>query len=150
MIYDIYENRSQYYGCHEKFPLAFAFIQRVMEEDLAPGRYELDEGHVFALVQEYTTGPQGEEMEAHKAYIDIQYIVSGQESMMCAEQKNCQVVTPYDPQKDVAMLQCTGVSGKMEFEAGNFAIFFPWDAHMPSFMLNRSCGVKKVIVKVHV
>ena len=150
MIYDSCENQTRYYPCHKAFAEAFAFIKEAAEKDLAPGRYELDGTNVFAIVQEYTTAPQGEEFEAHKAYIDIQYILSGQETMECAELKNCEVVTPYDPQKDVAMLVCTGVSAKMEFESGTFAIFFPQDAHKPGFMLSRPSPVKKVIVKVRV
>lgn len=150
MIYDRYENRGQYSACHKAFAMGFDFIKRAREEDLAPGKYELDGKNVFAIVQEYTTKPQGEEFEAHRNYIDIQYILSGQESMECAELKNCKVVTPYDLQNDVEILVCTGVSAKMEFEGGNFAIFFPQDAHKPGFMLNYPGPVKKVIVKVHV
>jgi len=150
MIYDIFENRQQYYSCHRYFSMSFDFIQRAVTENLAPGKYELDGKNVFAIVQEYTTKPQGEEFEAHREYIDIQYIISGQESMECAELKNCSVVTPYDPQKDVAMLVCNGVSAKMEFDGGTFAIFFPHDAHKPGFMLNYPADVKKIIVKVHV
>lgn len=150
MIYDIFENRQQYYPCHKAFPMAFEFIAEAVKRDLAPGKYEIDGSNVFAIVQEYTTKPKGEEFEAHRQYIDIQYIVSGQESMECAELKNCQVVTPYDAQKDCAMHICTGVSAQMEFDAGTFAVFFPRDAHKPGFMLNMPGTVKKIIVKVHV
>ncbi len=150
MIYDRYENRHQYYNCHKDFAKAFAFIGQLAEQNLAPGKYAIDGDNVFAIVQEYTTGPKGEEFEAHKTYIDIQYILAGQEAMECSELSNCRVATPYVPEKDVAMYVCDGMSASMEFEAGNFAIFFPWDAHKPAFMLNNPAAVKKVIVKVRV
>ena len=150
MIYDIFENRQQYYPCHKAFPAAFDFIAQAVEKNLTPGKYEIDGTDVFAIVQEYTTKPQSEEFEAHREYIDIQYIVSGAESMECAELKNCSVVTPYDAAKDCGMYICTGVSALMHFDAGTFAVFFPRDAHKPGFMLNTPGAVKKIIVKVRV
>lgn len=149
MIYDIYANREIYYPCHKGFQLGFDFIKRVEEENLPAGKYELDGKNVYASVQEYTSKLDSEKFEGHKDYIDIQYIISGQEVMECAELKNCQTMTPYNPEKDVEFYTCNGKKAKMEFEAGSFAIFFPRDIHKPGVMLNAQSPVKKVVIKVH-
>lgn len=149
MIYDTYENRHQYYACHKSFQMGFDFIKRVEAENLPAGKYELDGKNVYASVQEYITKPDSEKFEGHRDYIDIQYVISGCEMMECAEIKNCQTMTPYNPEKDVEFFACSGIRAKMEFEQGAFAIFFPWDIHKPGVMLNAQVPVKKVVVKVH-
>lgn len=148
MIYDIYENRELYYPCHKGFRLGFDFIERVVKENLAPGKYTLDGADVYASVQEYVTKPDSEKMEGHRDYIDIQYIISGREYMECAELGSCETMTPYNPDKDVEFFTCHGEKAKMEFGEGSFAIFFPRDIHKPGILLGTEGPVKKVVVKV--
>jgi len=57
MIYDAYENRQRDFGCRERFALAFAFVEQMRKEKLAPGKYELDGKNVYASVQAYITKP---------------------------------------------------------------------------------------------
>ena len=149
MIYDRYENRELYYACHPGFRLGFDFIKRVQEENLEPGKYELDGKNVYASVQEYTSKLDSEVFEGHRDYIDIQYIVSGREVMECAEKSDCQTATPYNSEKDVEFFTCSGRKAKMEFDEGCFAVFFPQDIHKPGVMLDAQSPVKKVVVKVH-
>lgn len=148
MIYDVYENRELYYPCHKGFQLGFDFIQRVVDEDLAPGKYILDGMNVYASVQEYMTKPDSEKLEGHREYIDIQYIISGKERMECAEQKNCETMTVYNPEKDVEFFTCHGEKANLQFKEGTFAIFFPRDIHKPGVQLEEQTFVKKVVVKV--
>lgn len=149
MIYDKYENRACYYGCHRNFEMSFDFIKRVVEENLPAGKYELDGKNVYASVQEYTTKENHEKYEGHREYIDIQYVVSGQETMECGEIGYCQTMTVYNPEKDVEFFTCNGMKTTMAFEAGMFAIYFPWDIHKPGILLDTQMPVKKVVVKVH-
>lgn len=79
MIFDKMENISDYF---EELPLlrkVDEFIARFNNERLADGTYEIDGKSVFAMVQSYRTKQQTQEMmfEAHKKYIDLQYIVNG-------------------------------------------------------------------------
>ena len=149
MIYDRFENRELYYACHPGFQLGFEFIQRVVNENLPAGKYELDGTNVYASVQEYTSKPDSEKFEGHRNYIDIQYVVSGKERMECAESRYCSTMTAYNPEKDVEFFTCDGVKANMQFEEGCFAIFFPKDIHKPGVTLETPVDVKKVVVKVH-
>lgn len=148
MIYDVYENRELYYPCHQGFRLGFDFIKRVIEENIAPGKYELDGKNVYASVQEYITKPDSEKLEGHREYIDIQYIIAGRERMECAEIGNCNTMTAYNPEKDVEFFTCHGEKADMAFKEGTFAIFFPRDIHKPGVQLEGEAFVKKVVVKV--
>ena len=123
MIYDKVANKALYYGCHKNFQMGFDFIQRVIEENLPVGKYELDGKNVYASVQEYISKPDSEKFEGHRNYIDIQYVVSGKERMECAESRYCSTMTAYNPEKDVEFFTCDGVKANMQFEEGCFAIF---------------------------
>lgn len=150
MIYDKVANKALYYGCHKNFQMGFDFIQRVIEENLPVGKYELDGKNVYASVQEYISKPDSEKLEGHQEYIDIQYVISGEEKMECAELANCVSTVAYNGEKDVEFFTCNAVKATMAFEEGSFAIFFPNDIHKPGVQQQGPAPVKKVVVKVHV
>jgi len=148
MIYDTYHNRQRYFACHKSFALAFAFLERVQKENLSPGKYALDGNDVYASVQEYITKPDSGTFEGHRNYIDIQYMVSGEERMEYAGQEQCCAISDYSAESDVAFFACNGAKGSVELTEGCFAVFFPWDIHKPGIQLDAQQQVKKVVVKV--
>lgn len=150
MIIDNFKNRETYYACHKGFKIGFDFIKNAIKENLEQGKYEIDGKNVYASIQEYTTKPDSEKFEGHRNYIDIQYILSGQETMECAEIDQCETITPYNDEKDVEFFVCNGFKSKMEFGKDDYAIFFPNDIHKPGVMLDAQSPVKKIVVKVHI
>jgi hypothetical protein len=84
--------------------------------------------------------------EAHKKYIDIQFIVNGKEKMGYSHKNKMIVTHEYNSDKDALYLK--GEGNYLVAEAGYFAIFFPTDVHMPCIALNLSTPVKKVVIKV--
>src|SRR5512133_3967146 len=66
------------------------------------GRVELDGKRIVALPQGYATRDLRDgRWEAHRRYIDIQYIVSGGEKMGWAPLVTLAPETPFDAEKDV-------------------------------------------------
>ena len=114
-----------------------------------PGRHELDGDKVFALVQQYQTKPLAEgKWEAHRKYIDVQYVAAGVEKIGWAPVSRLKVTELYDETKDVAFY--TGKGDFVTVPAGWFVILFPEDAHMPSIAVDAPSPVTKVVVKVKV
>jgi biofilm protein TabA len=117
---------------------------------LPEGKHVIDGERIFALVQRYHPKPAGEATwEAHRRYIDVQYIVEGAERIgYAALGDGLKVTTPYDAEKDAAMFDARG--DLFEVPAGAFAIFMPQDVHAPGLLSSTSVGiatVKKVVVK---
>lgn len=112
------------------------------------GRLELDSERIFALPQGYLTRPAAQcRWEAHRRYIDIQYVVAGREAMGYAPLSTLKPVTDFDEAKDVGFYDGTG--SIITVDAGMFAIFFPHDAHMPCMQVaGQPEPVRKVVVKV--
>ena len=150
MIFDNIKNRAIYEKMNDRFVLAFDFIEKVTREGAQIGRYELCGSDLFAMVQEYEPKEDSGIFEAHKNYIDIQYILSGKEYMECAKEENCEISTPYNPEKDIALYTCDGYRQSLDCEEGDFAIFYPQDIHKPGVKLWESRLVRKIVVKVRV
>ncbi len=152
MIFDNIENASKYYGLGDKIKKGFEFIINNDLKSMPAGRYEIEEG-IFANVQELETRlPHMAKFEAHRDYIDIQYVISGNERMDFSLIDNFLEDIPYDKEKDVEFLKlkegalCPNV---INVRSGDFAIFFPQDAHAPMLSCNDGCeNIKKVIVKI--
>ncbi len=118
--------------------------------DTAPGTYPIDGTEMFALVREYETlDTEDEELERHKKYIDLQYMVSGAELVGHAFLKNQAPSKEYDATDDF-MLFAESPSFFTKMEAGTFMIFFPTDLHMPCLKADEAKKVKKVVIKIRV
>ncbi len=146
MIFDTLKNKELYYACHKDFKLGFDFIEKAIREDLPLGKYELDGKNVFANIQEYEPKENNGIFEAHREYIDIQCILSGNELMECTEISNGITTRPYAP--DCELFRTEGNTVKLECGTGTFAIFFPSDIHNPGKILKDNETVKKIVVKV--
>jgi biofilm protein TabA len=147
MVLDQITNAAAYNGLHPLFAEGFRFIVE-QAVSAAVGRYELS-GGAYALVQEYDTKPlEGAKFEAHRRFIDIQYIVSGEEIMFYAPIDRLQA-GEYLPEKDYLALD--GKGSPLYVQPGDFAVFYPQDAHLPSRAAAAGPKpVKKVVVKIQV
>jgi YhcH/YjgK/YiaL family protein len=147
MILDTLINAAIYTELHPLFIEGFRFI-REQAASASAGRYELS-GGAYVLVQQYDTKPlAGARFEAHRRFIDIQYIASGAELIYYANLEALQA-DDYQPEKDYQGLDGSGSA--LAMRAGDFAIFFPQDAHLPARMTAAGPEpVKKVVVKIPV
>ena len=80
MIIDKLENAALYQDFHKGFHEAFTFLQNITNEPFTIGKHIIDLDNIFAINNEYKTkGRNDSKIEAHRKYIDIQYIVEGSE-----------------------------------------------------------------------
>lgn len=149
MILDKIENADIYKCISENLKKGFEFIKNTDLQNIEIGRYEINGKDVFALVSEYDSKPpQDCRLEAHQAYTDIQYIVSGKEAIGFSTLKNQEVTSPFNAEKDIVFF--SGETTPLILEAGMFAVFFPQDVHRPCMQIDGPEKVKKVVVKVRV
>jgi YhcH/YjgK/YiaL family protein len=128
---------------------AFEFLSQNDLKAMAKGKYEIDE-HIFAMINEYDTVPtENEQMESHKKYIDVQYIVSGSELIGHDFLQQQVPSKPYDASADYQLFAETPMFFS-RLEEGMFAIFYPTDLHMPNIMVNKPMPVRKVVIKIAV
>ncbi len=149
MILDKLSNAHLYSGLSEKINKAFAYLKETDFSEMELGKYEIDGDNIFALVNEYQTKDQSEgKLEAHKKYIDVQFVVKGKELMGYAPLENQIVIDQYNEQNDITFF--TGEKSFTQVDEGMFAIFFPTDVHLPGIKIDNQEYVKKLVVKVKV
>lgn len=132
----------------ERLMLGLKFIQEQDVLNMSPSRIELDGDKVFAMIQHYDSKPKEQGMwEAHRKYIDIQYVAEGQELMGFANLSYLEA-GEYSEEKDFLPLH--GEGSYVLMKAGTFVILTPEDAHIPQVAVDVPQPVKKVVVKVAV
>ena len=151
MIFDTLENSTQYESLNSRFAKAFAFL-RTVDGTQELGRHDLDGDACFALVQTYETKPlEKAKFEAHRKYIDVQFIHSGRETILWAPLSTMKEETmAYSEEKDAALWKLTPETTPLHVSAGHFAILWPQDAHAPCIEWEKPEPVFKVVVKVAV
>jgi YhcH/YjgK/YiaL family protein len=148
MIFDNISNARLYTGVSPKIQRALEYLQQTDLAALAVGRYELDGKNLFVLIQEYSSKlPEQGKWEAHRRYIDLQYIVQGSEKMGYAPISRLQQGT-YDPVKDFLPLSGDGVYVTMQ--GGDFMLLWPDDGHKPGMAIEAPAAVKKAVVKISI
>ena len=148
MVFDKIENFSIYVSLNEKFEKAFTYLNETNFSKIEFGIHKIDGDNIFAIFQEYAPKQKSEcKTEKHHKYIDIQYLVSGNERIGVTTKTNQKPIA-VDPEKDCDLYDCE--LSMMEFNTGMFAIFFPDDIHMPGAKANNNLKVKKVVIKIRV
>ncbi|MBU3144820.1 YhcH/YjgK/YiaL family protein [Clostridium sp. CF012] len=149
MILDNIVNCKKYEALNRNFEKAFQFLNREDLGSLPLGKYEIDGESIFAMVQEYETKDlENAKYEAHKKYIDIQYLLEGSENMGYVTIDKLEVSSPYSEENDFMLL--TGKPRLILLNEGEFFVLFPEDAHMPGIFVKEKRKVKKIVVKVRV
>ena len=149
MIADKIENSHLYRGLGKGIARGLELLQNPSLADRPDGRYEVDGDDLFLLVTRYATRPGSEiPFEAHRDYIDIQWIVAGQEIIGCAATGELEVLKPYQP--DIVELADPPEFTEVKLSQGMFTIFYPTDAHKPCCDFDGQHQVHKLVVKVKV
>lgn len=116
-------------------------------ENFEPATYPLSNGKV--LVQSLTTKPWADaQLEAHREYLDIQYILEGNEVVGWAPLDTLTPAGEFDTAKDKGMY--TGKNTPMEIAPGYCYVVYPEDAHAPSVHLDTAGAVRKIVIKLKV
>jgi YhcH/YjgK/YiaL family protein len=147
---DAQEFAYQYHTNKALWDKAFAFLKSADLETIAPGKYVVDGDNVFISVTEGPTkDPEAARWEAHKKYIDIQYVIKGKEKMGVVPIEKAVVTVNFDTTKDIGFYTAPDKDSEY-YEASSkaFLIFFPNDVHRPGIKVAGFDATKKLVVKI--
>lgn len=131
---------------------ALSFIKKTDFHGLKAGKYEIDGDNMFAQVQEVTTANKDERMaECHSKYIDLQYLVYGEETIYVARPSEQNVIVDNQMEsKDIAFFNRVQNESEINLNPGMFAVLFPNDIHRPSCSKMKDTNIKKVVIKIKI
>lgn len=145
MILDTLDNAHRYHGLNPLFEQAFSFLRRTDLPTLPEGKHTINGDQLFAIIAHDQGRKVDEaELEGHREYIDIQYIIRGEESMGWRANDGLINTVPYDTEKDLEFF-AEAPQSLVPVPPRSFVIFFPEDAHLP---LVGDGSIHKIIVKV--
>ena len=144
---NVKEFARQYHGNKKYWDEAFAFLKNNDLTKLTPGKYPIDGDNVYASVTDDPTKDYGQsKWESHRKYIDLQYVISGEEKIGVAPVADVKVTEPYNAEKDIA--HYSGPGKLYLARPGTFFIFFPGTAHRPNITTGGNKPDQKIVIKI--
>ncbi len=139
---------TQYTGNKELWDTMFRFLSTNDLNKMELGEHQIVPGRCWAIVSEYIpkTMDKGN-IESHKKFIDLQYVMQGDEKMGLA--RNVTVRKEYNPDRDVAFWNSDDIRYYPAM-SDVFFLFFPGDIHQPSVRDDGECFEKsrKIVIKI--
>ena len=112
--------------------------------DTPLGKTELDHGAFYSVSDTKLCKKEERLFEYHRKFIDIQFVVNGVEGMEYAD-INALPEGSFNEGSDIGFTDGEGTP--LSLNSGDFAVFFPEDAHKPCI---GEGVVRKVVVKIPV
>ena len=137
---------------HKELLAALEYLKTHNFAAMKDGRYAVRDGIYFNLSRYKTKDMKDCPPESHRKYIDIQFIVEGEECLgWCPLSPDLTAIAPYDKDNDITFYKVLVPESSIILLAGNFAILYPEDVHRPCVAVEEPGEpVTKVVVKVPV
>ena len=148
MVLDKISNQTIYTGIHKGFKQVFDFINTNDLTAMELGKHTIDGDAIFVVLMEYTTQPVSEcKSETHKKYIDIQYMITGEEQIGIVSLDGEIPTTPYNEEGDF-MFYTLPTLPQIQLKTEHFAIFFPDDIHQTMIEIDQPKKLRKAVFKI--
>jgi len=135
-------------------------IRFLKDTDLAthePGKFDmkLDDVPVVLQVLDLTTSPRETlRPEIHRKNIDVQFLASGgpeRAGYYSDDGSNLVDEDLLDTPRDILFYRNnpSALEGSIEMTVGTYAIYFPWDVHIPAIQTGDVLApIRKIVIKV--
>lgn len=147
---DVIEFAKQYNKNKKYWKKAFEFLKNNRLDTIKAGKYPIVGDTVYASVT--NNKPKAFEdtkWEAHKKYIDIQYVVNGKEKIGIASVLKGIILETYNEKNDVGFYSFSDNDCHYYIaQPDTFLIFFPGDSHRPNIKVEGHEAYKKIVIKV--
>lgn len=120
---------------------------------IADGKYVVCNDNFYYILTSYITKEITSEIsaESHKRFIDLHFIISGEEQIGYADYSNSKVIVEnYNFEKDTELYSSVLNESFFIVKKDMFALFYPEDIHRPSIRINNPEPVRKIIFKIKV
>ncbi|EHI68937.1 YhcH/YjgK/YiaL family protein [Streptococcus ictaluri] len=147
MIYDDISYIHRYKGIHPDLDSAISYLESQDIKQLQEGRHRiLDDKIVLFIQKNRLSKDSNETFEYHKRYADLHLLLEGSESIAYG-QGACQYLGDFKDQEDIGFMSCDQ-SIALVLGAGQFAYFYPEEAHQPNGFNHAGEEVVKCLIKV--
>ncbi len=150
MIFDRVSNYKRYFF-NDLFHEIFEKIQ-LIDINTNNGDFHVNENYVIKVMS-YETKLDGDIVENHDKYVDIQILLKGKERIGMYSHDQVSLKRPYDELSDCRFFSINKMSkpkSEIILESGYMAVFFHEDIHNPQLAVDNEIELlKKIVVKVN-
>ena len=133
------------YSTFSRIHRAIDYINSHDIASLPNGRTVLDDD-IYINVMEAETKEENI-YEAHREYIDIHYIIEGEEKILTAPVEKMTVTSEYSPGSD-CLIGTADFSDAHVIRKGQYCITMPEEAHSPCRSVTAPRHIRKAVFKV--
>ena len=150
MILTTKEKLTRYAALSPRLEEAFRALAQLSREEFRPGRHEVSGDAIYINAAEYDThGAETAMLEAHRVYIDVMWMISGEEELdACPLTEAGEELRPYRLEDDALLARLPEQRTRLRLGADSVCILFPEDAHAPGIDPGSRSHVRKLIAKV--
>lgn len=146
MITDTIANAQRYAALHPDFAEALTLLQTIDFSKLNDGAVPCLNPNIRIFIGSEAMRTQTEaKLEAHLQHIDIQVPLSQSEGYGWAARNNLKQGLGYQAQRDIEFFEDAPIRW-LEVAVGEFALFFPNDAHAP--LVGNQTSIRKAVFKI--
>jgi biofilm protein TabA len=146
MILDNLSSLELYSGLGIRLSEISAYLDSIDQKAFVPGKKEITGNDLYSTaVIADGKGKDHASLEIHRQYIDLHYVIDGIDTIGWKPLCKCiHARSTYDSEKDILFYDDKPEEW-INILPGNFAVFFPSDAHAP---LGGAGRVHKIIFKI--
>ena len=139
------EDAACYRGIHPALDRALSLLTDDFLRTVTPEVLRLDGDALYVSRCDYVTLPEEETFfEAHRRYLDIHVLLSGEERVDIARPDTLELFE----QRDDFYAYRGGAEQSVVLRSNNFLVVFPGDAHRIKIQSHGPCAVSKAVFKI--
>lgn len=115
---------------------------------MSDGKYDIDGDNIFLKLMTYQTRRRNDTPEGHEKYIDVQYMISGEEYVDYGFVDEMQEIVECHKTEDYTLYR--GPTNRVKMTEGTFIVLYPEDVHACCISVNRTVSVRKAVFKIKI
>lgn len=144
-------DRSNDNEIKDRIESAVKYLKKLKVSEADVGKRVDVNDNFYYSVQSYDTRPTEEcKLESHRKYIDIQVMISGEESMDIADISRLTLKEEYNEEKDVMFWNIPTRMSKTTLLSGDCIVLYPETAHRGAQNIEETKHVLKIVGKVNI
>ena len=138
-----YQELSKYFDV----PQAALDFLASANKDTECGKYVFSDDCFINVITVETTEEATKMMEAHVKFVDVQFMLDGEEKIYYTDKAPLELGQEYDEKKDRSFYKWTSAD-EITYQTGEGVVLYQNEAHLPGCAVNGAKTIKKAVIKI--
>ena len=138
-----YQELTKYFNVPKE---ALDFLAKA-NKDTECGKYIFSDDCFINVITVETTEEATKMMEAHVQFVDVQFMLDGEEKIYYTDKAALELGQEYDEKKDRSFYKWTQAD-EITYKTGEGVVLYQNEAHLPGCAVEKSQTIKKAVIKI--